>query len=413
MGIRYITSRPRLLRNVIVSTLAILSATVLLTIVLYGFEKNALLCSENERLVLAAQSAATHIDPDIHAEIADPGDRFSDAYELTSNILGEILRGNEYIRNIYTVRMTEGSPTYVVDVPSDLNRDGVLDKNERAQGIGDTAEFAPSDALRSALTGSVAASDELHKDGGGTWLTACAPLKRYDGSIDGAVCTQSEVSLLRHRMLVTAYITFGTMALLSIALIILAASLLILRERLSEGEQEATKADAMMDVFRAAFEHSSLTAVQSLSRNGEIVLWSRACEEIFGYGRAEAEGNNALDLLFDAEGRAQFDKMLDRIWETKLAQPAVELKLLRSDKSRATILFQLMPILHGGEVTEALLIAIDVSSRQEAMKKTEDKVKELKNLQERLLAREGRMIELKNEINSLLERLGEKPKYVT
>jgi PAS domain S-box-containing protein len=213
--------------------------------------------------------------------------------------------------------------------------------------------------------------------------------------------------------MMSASVIFGSLAALSIALILFATALLTLRERLGDAEGEAAKAGAMLGLFRAAFEHCSLATVQSMGRDGRITLWNHACEKVFGYGRAEAEGKSALDLLVGDGERARFVKMLDRIWETKLALPPVEMELLRKDGSKATVLMQLMPITHDGEVTEAMLIAIDVSSRHEAMKKAEDKVNELKNLQERLLAREGRMIELKKEINSLLERLGEQPKYVT
>jgi PAS domain S-box-containing protein len=109
-------------------------------------------------------------------------------------------------------------------------------------------------------------------------------------------------------------------------------------------------------------------AVVVSDRNGVIVFWNRAAEEMFGYSAAEATGQS-LDLIIPerfqarhwAGYRAVMSSGVTRYGREPLAVPAV-----RKDNRRISLEFSIVLVRDdGGEVVGAAAIIRDVTARWE------------------------------------------------
>jgi PAS domain S-box-containing protein len=109
-------------------------------------------------------------------------------------------------------------------------------------------------------------------------------------------------------------------------------------------------------------------AVVVSDRNGVIVFWNRAAEEMFGYSAAEATGQS-LDLIIPERFRARhwagyravMSSGVTRYGRELLAVPAV-----RKDNRRISLEFSIVLVRDdGGEVVGAAAIIRDVTARWE------------------------------------------------
>jgi len=102
------------------------------------------------------------------------------------------------------------------------------------------------------------------------------------------------------------------------------------------------------------------------NRDGQIELWNAGAEAIFGYGEAEAAGQN-LDLIIPEKLRARHWQGYRKVMatgQTRYGKELLAVPALRKDGTRISIEFSIVLIRSSaGEVLGAAAIIRDVTAR--------------------------------------------------
>ncbi len=126
--------------------------------------------------------AASMIDPARHSLLKDPAQQNLPDYTAITGPLLHLLSSSPNLKFIYTVRESPEGPRFVVDVavPVVGDGDGAID----VAGLNELYED-PAEALLIALrTAEPGVSGEPYTDQWGTFISAYAPVKRADGSLE-------------------------------------------------------------------------------------------------------------------------------------------------------------------------------------------------------------------------------------
>lgn len=131
------------------------------------------------RLTSVASLAAALVDPELHARVQGPADEAGPACQALRSALGRVRDRIPDAGGVYTMRRgPDGSVLFVVDTEPDPSR---------LSHPGDRYD-TPSPALLMCLDeGRPTSEDEPSSDEWGVWLSAFAPLRRADGSLEGLV----------------------------------------------------------------------------------------------------------------------------------------------------------------------------------------------------------------------------------
>jgi PAS domain S-box-containing protein len=141
--------------------------------------------------------------------------------------------------------------------------------------------------------------------------------------------------------------------------------------------------------FHTLLDKVTNIAVQGYGPNGTVRYWNKASERIYGYTAEEAIGKNLIYLIIPPEIRKEVIKDIHKMIETGIGIPAAELQLMRKDGSLVPVLSSHTVIQVPGNDKELFCIDIDLSERiqaQEALKKSEVKLKELNVSKDKLFS---------------------------
>jgi len=151
----------------------------------FAVSQRALQHTVQEEMSTVAMLAAQRLNADAHAAMNDPAQLNTPAYERVVGPLREMVRAAPHIKYIYTVRSSPEGVRFVIDAaePIDGDGDGVIDQAGLNELYPD-----PDPAMRRALAeGVVAVCEEPYTDKWGTFVSAYAPVRRADGTLECVV----------------------------------------------------------------------------------------------------------------------------------------------------------------------------------------------------------------------------------
>ncbi len=129
--------------------------------------------------------------------------------------------------------------------------------------------------------------------------------------------------------------------------------------------------------FLNLLEEIPAVAVQSYGQNGILHYWNKASEQLYGYSKAEAIGQDIVKLLFSADMHDSYRQALRQMFDTTQAIPTIELSLLNKEGSTVDI-FAYHAYVHApGHEPEIFCIDIDMT--------------DYKRMEEKLRASESRL----------------------
>jgi PAS domain S-box-containing protein len=157
-----------------------------------------------------------------------------------------------------------------------------------------------------------------------------------------------------------------------------------------------------LERFTALIEETPLVAVQGMARDGAVVLWNRACEQLYGYGRAEAMGKRIQDLLMEPADVPEFESILEQVWVSGRPTQPVEWQVRARDGSTRWVYSTMVPVHTAGVVNCVYCMDVDVTERHAARAAILESEQELKRLNVRL---EERVTERTRELQAAVDEL--------
>ena len=163
--------------------------------------------------------------------------------------------------------------------------------------------------------------------------------------------------------------------------------------------------------LRAIME-TARDAIISARKDGRIMFFNQAAEQMFGYAAMDVL-NEALTVLMPERFREAHTQGLKRFLST--GQPRVigqvlELMGLRKDGQEFPIELSLATWRVGADPSFTAIIR-DVTERKQAEAALNREKDELQKQNQIMMHREERVLELKHEVNELCKRLGMPQKY--
>jgi PAS domain S-box-containing protein len=143
---------------------------------------------------------------------------------------------------------------------------------------------------------------------------------------------------------------------------------------------------------------------------GNITLWNRGAERVFGYSADEALGQNISLVYFDED----LPILSDGIIAPMLERSENELEVRCRHKSGREVFLHLsLSVLHdeNGSLIELIGYSLDITERKKAEEALCQSNEELNRFNRAAVGRELRMIELKKEVNELYSQSGRPPQY--
>jgi PAS domain S-box-containing protein len=356
---------------------------------------------------------ANNIDATTHSTLQNPTDNATAAYAAISDVLAKAQR-QANLKSAYTLRVSDGQVFLVVAPSVDLNGDGRIEGFSEERKLINTPYSGPPtpEMLGAAIGRRITPSDGIRDDHWGEWMSACAPLLSYDGSIEGAVCVDEDARPLLKKLrrvyaaIIGAYVLIGALIWAVAHFRNRAEGMMAV---ISGAELRRQRVDNMCNTI---FDSTPLVAMQGFSREGIISRFNRASEQLYGIPREKAIGRKVWELLVEPGKRDFFRNQLDRMIATKQPVSVREWISRSADGREMTLMSTMVPVVFGGELMEVICMDVDISREKAYQADLQRQIAKQKELQESMIKREGRVIELKKEINDLLVKFGQEPKYV-
>ena len=123
--------------------------------------------------------------------------------------------------------------------------------------------------------------------------------------------------------------------------------------------------------FRSLFESTPKISVQGYNQHRQVIYWNDASEELYGYSKTEAMGQQLEDLIIPSEMRQGVIDAVKNWLTAGQIIPAGELSLMRKDGSRVTVYSSHVMLINSEGEQEMYCVDIDLSDR----KKTEEELR--------------------------------------
>ena len=147
--------------------------------------QDQLLQDLQHRLANIASIAALQIDGDKHATLVNPEDMQSDVYLQYEQELFNIVKAEEELLYVYSMRQAEDGTIYFY---LDAGRDPSIAEYQ-SDPIGEIVYEQPTDLLLDSFAspGGTVVEPEIYADEYGSFLSAYAPIYKSDGSLEGFI----------------------------------------------------------------------------------------------------------------------------------------------------------------------------------------------------------------------------------
>ena len=137
--------------------------------------------------------------------------------------------------------------------------------------------------------------------------------------------------------------------------------------------------------FESAIENTPLVAIQGFDKEGVIRHWNAACEQLYGFGAAEAIGQRLQDILLAGKDAGRFEQTLREIWETGQATEPREWPVRTRSGEERWVYSTMFPVFERGSVVEVFCMDVDVTDRKQAEEEIRWQAKALTALHETAL----------------------------
>ena len=318
--------------------------------------------SIDESMTLVAELAAGQVDVSKHAVLQRPEQHNGREYQEVVAPLRRLLAAAPQLKYIYTLRNSPEGPRFVVDAaePIDSDGDGVID-----QATLNDVYLDHDAAMLAALADCrTAVSDQPYKDKWGTFISAYAPIRRADGTLEGVVGVDVVASDYARRLsrMDRATMLGGGAAALASVLLGLVVSAVQSRRR------HAMRGLSLSEARTRLVIDTALDAVVAIDEDGRVTEWNTQAAHTFGYSREEAMGRCLADLIIPVDQRRAHAEGLARFKSTGLhtmLNRRVEARAVRKDGRYITIELSIThAVAHGVSTFNAFLR--DISDRKAA-----------------------------------------------
>jgi PAS domain S-box-containing protein len=204
----------------------------------------------------------------------------------------------------------------------------------------------------------------------------------------------------------------------SLVIVIIGAMVGLLHDQGEQIKEELTERKRTEEKLRREMELNNIFIQASpaffvaIGSDGKTMMMNDAMLHTLGYTIDEVAGRDYL-MTFVPEGDRT---MLSRVFAelTKSHQPTHnENRVLTRDGRELLVEWHGRPVFNeNGEFDFFFGLGIDITERKRAEEELQKRFKELEIYYRATIGRESRIIELKDQVNELLERLGEKKKYL-
>lgn len=310
------------LRDGAVSALIIFAIALLTGWAVYTSAATALKREVQDNLLSLAKSAAHLVDGDLHEQITQPDQKYSDIYEAARKPFFGLLHGNPNIAFIYTVVPKDDKIFFILD--SKILKEG--DEDDTSNVMEEYKDA--TDIMKQALKERHAmVEEEAYTDEWGTFLSGYAPI--YDSADNFIGIVGADIRLtdylarlanVRHALLIGIFIAFlASICAGFVVFVVRRAALetaqkahekdLSLKEmeerRRAEQERERKDADEkhriMLNGLADGFEESVKGVIESLSNSAQKIRGgAQGVQHIAGETK---QASSAVSALADEAAR--------------------------------------------------------------------------------------------------------------
>jgi diguanylate cyclase (GGDEF)-like protein/PAS domain S-box-containing protein len=139
---------------------------------------------------------------------------------------------------------------------------------------------------------------------------------------------------------------------------------LVYDEKLSRTASPDIQSRHALAQFVTAVEHNPSVAIQSIDREGVVLLWNSASAQLYGITAEEAIGKPLHKLLFHGDSAEAFANSVKRLWDS--GEPVLPRDWQITAAGREIWVYStLFPVFEDGEVCRIFRIDIDITRRKQ------------------------------------------------
>ncbi|PZV14954.1 MAG: hypothetical protein DCF22_07890 [Leptolyngbya sp.] len=135
---------------------------------------------------------------------------------------------------------------------------------------------------------------------------------------------------------------------------------------ITDRKQAQTALERSEQRFRNLFESIPKIAIQGYDRHRQVIYWNHASEQLYGYSKTEAFGQQLEDLIIPPEMRSAVITAVQNWLTENHPIPASELSLMHQDGSRVTVYSSHTMLTNPEGEPEMYCVDIDLSDRKRA-----------------------------------------------
>ena len=186
----------------------------------------------------------------------------------------------------------------------------------------------------------------------------------------------------------------------------------VVAERAVEAQQSALERKRAEEALRyqAYLLKNVSDAIISTDVNFNIKSWNKAAETMYGWQADKVIGKQMSDATKMQYAPGEREALIKELFEQGYWKG--EAVQRRKDGTPINILASVSLLKdNAGNPVGAVAVNRDITERKRAEEALREQMRQVERLNELFVGREHHLIELKREVNSLLEKLGQAPKY--